>query len=111
MSRGDSKPREYLQDVDVDKRLRVHIDLKNGRPVFIAVSLELQPVENDWKCVARIDNAGGTLHIDIYKPDGAYEAHRRKLFDTNDLNAGIRWAKSYLINHAERLVTNFRAHL
>jgi hypothetical protein len=102
------KTKGYVFPVDVAIRIRVQLEIDASGTQRFAVSLEHEWEPDDWRRVASWDNWGGRMHRDLYRPDGSDERHHEVRFHSDDVNQCVAWAKTELITHARRYVSQFR---
>lgn len=78
--------------------------------VNFCVALEHELSPGDWREVARVDAAAGTVHGDRLKPDGSLWHHREPV-RVRDFDLAIDWAKAEFDKHYDRYVEDWRRWL
>jgi len=101
---------EYVYLVGHRSRIRVQLWLVDRRTVTFAVALEFEWKTDDWRRVACIDNFGGVVHRDRYRPDGSHQSRHEPIFHSHDPDQAVAWASTHLIEQASKYVTDFRRH-
>jgi len=96
-------------------RIRFELNTRRGRPTRFVVQLEYQ-IEGEWKPVARFDHdetgeqahdvTEEGLHMDVYRDCEKYRVVRG--FPAVDLRDAPRYCKTYLEEHADRLLRRFK---
>ncbi|MDZ7801897.1 MAG: hypothetical protein U5K81_14050 [Trueperaceae bacterium] len=80
----------------------------NHRTETFSIALELEWAHDDWRRVASIDNFGGFVHRDRYRPDGKHHARHEPIFHSDDPDQAVAWATTHFMEHVTRYVTEFR---
>lgn len=106
----DEPPDEkmYMFLITNDLRIRAQLLLVDHRTVQFAVALEHEWEPDDWRRVVCIDNFGGHVHRDRYRPSGRHHERHEEIFHSDDPDQAVAWATAHLMDHASRYVTDFR---
>ena len=86
--------KEFLKYLDKysSERLRVRIDIKNGKVVDIVVQYETL-IEGKWKAVVRYDCSHGFFHRDILYPNGEKD---KQVIEFDNLETALSYAEQDL---------------
>lgn len=78
--------------------------------VNFCIALEHELAPGDWREVARIDAAGGTVHRDRLRPDGSVWRHRERV-SVQDFDLAILWARREFGVRYDRYIQDWRRWL
>lgn len=106
----DSAPcdHEYVYVVGNGLRIRVQLWRVERRTETFAAALELEWSPDDWRRVACIDNFGGIVHRDRYRPDARHRVRHEAIFHSDDPDQAVAWATAHFIEAVSRYVKEFR---